>query len=223
MIPATDAAQALYPFRSIQWRWERIKDLYDRRSRPSRADDGFIHEGFRFYCDYHGSQDAVLSSPIGEGEEDGRSLSRRVEDRNQRIMRAHPCVWAALHLHASQDERRYAIEAMVLAGADVELIAGNVPCAPEIVHAYESLFYDVRSRMSARVFVYSELINKRRGQGGAGRSSPDYLWKWLAYEKGIETLFAYWSGGPMSRTMRDQFDTMHESQLRRDVAQRYCR
>lgn len=182
------------PGREPHWRWLRVLQIEKGGKKASRALDG--PEGFTWIrralrlkrrFDAAGGHESALFGLMHEDEN---------------------LLWA--HTIWSEERRptRWAIEALILAGAPNELIAERLGADPGVIEAYEAVFFNVRDRLEQPLYIINVVMGEAVARGVQERQY-DLLWKLFAYHGGIHTLDAV-----MQRAVKMQKPAGHE-----DVAQ----
>jgi hypothetical protein len=88
---------------------------------------------------------------------------------------------AAAHEIAEQDNpRRWELESRVLANQPVNEISARCGLLPEVIGTYEALFFDVRARLGAGIWITSTVIGDGLQRGFADHEVGP-LWRALAY------------------------------------------
>lgn len=163
------------PSREPHWRWLRVLQIDKGGRRASRAADGpagftWIRRALRLKrrFDAAGGRDTALFGLMHEDEN---------------LLWAH-AIWS--------DERkptRWAIEALILAGASDEFIAQRLGSDPGVIEAYEAVFFNVRERLDQPLYVVNVVLGEAVARGVQERQY-DLLWKLFAYHGGIHALDA---------------------------------
>jgi hypothetical protein len=156
------------PFRPPDWRWQRAGQLAGPGARPRRLDDDRVRRARSFR--------AALGKAGGDL-------------RDRRLARSHEDVHGAYRIHHGEPRRRGEIEARLLAGQSDEEIAGRVGVEPQVVEAYESLFFNVRDRLESSDWIAFSVFGERL-YGGFDAGDIDLAWKILAYHGGPVVLDA---------------------------------
>jgi hypothetical protein len=156
------------PSRPLDWRWRRAGLLLDPRARRLRRDDSWVARARRFR----------------------KALDRVGGDVSDlHVARLDQPVLGASLLAIGDRARRWELEARLLARqADAE-IADQFGVDPEVVAAYEALFYCVRDRIDCVDWVTFEAIGPRI-YAGFDPSDVEVAWKALAYHLGPVVLDA---------------------------------
>lgn len=175
--------QKFNPFRTPQWRYDRIADLvqhFPNVGRCSKRDDQYIRIGKAFY--------AALKKCA---DEEGR----------QKLYWDQPHLYHASQIHdraVLEPEIAGFIECRVLAAQSPEEIAQAVGCSPETVVWYERLFFDVRDRLEHRDWVTKHVFmaSYRRHSSTFARQNADSEHLILArpFLDATLKLFAYFGG-----------------------------
>ena len=154
------------PFRPVDWRWQRAKQLLERNSGPDRyLDDDLI-------CDARG-----FCAAVGK---------RKGENRLAKLANDYPDMFEAWQLSEQGDNElaHFEVEARLLADEPSGSIAAKVGMRPGAVDYYESWFFNVRDRLQSPGYITHTVIGKSI-QCGLSEREFDVLWK----------LYGYW-GGP---------------------------
>jgi hypothetical protein len=153
--------------RVVNWRWQLARELAENKGTffPKSIDKA-VQAGRRFWHLWTNCKN----------EADQNILARRM-----------PVVYQAFRLYQdSQRVSRNAVEALVLAGESPEGIAQKSGTSPEVVQAYEKLFFDVRDYLQSPDYIFNQAIGPRLR--GAGPWSYDIVWKFFGYVGGVVVL-----------------------------------
>lgn len=157
------------PFRKPTWRWQVAQHLADRND-PMQLpwSDPWIEQAVEYL------QCGLISAEALREEADP--------------------VWLPIHLaaylhNAGSGHLRHELEARLLTAADARQIAAMCGLAPELVEAYEALFFDVRDRLRHRSYIFHQVIGSRLYTGFDPNES-DVLWKLIAFQGGNVALDA---------------------------------
>jgi hypothetical protein len=147
-------------FRPTDWRWRRARWLVERgRSFSRRRDDDQTGRAVRYL----------------------RALGR---GHAAAAIRQFPDVHGARRLHDGGGPTRLLVEARLLARQTSVEVARLTGLAPEVVDAFEAMFFNCRDRLDARDWVLVQAID----HGGGGREEP---------RAALIRSFAYHGGPPV--------------------------
>ena len=164
-----------------EWRWNTICDLVDNGRAMNRAEkDVYMRRGYNFK-----QRDLTAVDTPGR-----RSLLRDYPD----IFHAH-----AMWVYPASE--KWIIEAAIMTRADNEKIAQFVGKTPEVIAAYEKLFYDIRAKLDNPGYVMSRVVMPSIIRGLHERDF-DLLLKSIAYVAGWDIFVSFMSGGPLTDTAR---------------------
>lgn len=104
-----------------------------------------------------------------------------------------PALEAALELRTNRAGERLFIEGMLLAGAESAYTASLVGCAPEDIHAYHDVFFDVKPRLHQPGWVVSKLFQGALYQNLNPRDRIAQMHR-IAWLGGVEIFEAYYTG-----------------------------
>lgn len=168
--------------RHRDWRWQIITELVSANKRlpMSFRKDKLMADAFGFWNAF---QKCVNSSTPSID-------TMKVED-------AYPDISAAYSIFSSNNVERFFIEALVLSGESVTDIGVDSGYSPRVIRVYESLFFDVRDKLSHKLYVMGTLLGPVFGHG-VSAGDYDHLWKAIGYFCGAETLRSLWKLGGMS-------------------------
>jgi hypothetical protein len=178
------------PFRTPDWRFERVLQMVDRFPNPGRStrrDDEYIKGLRQFILRYRNSDE----------------IGRR------RLINENPGLYFAwiIHERAEEDfETMTMIECRILAGQPDEEICDDAHTIPEAIHWYERLFFNVRDRLGAHDWILKHVLVpaiRRSREAAEARAGDGPVRVPLAEPMFDATLrwFAYFSG-------RHVFDAM---------------
>ena len=163
------------PRRATNWRWLRAMQIDSGGPRASRAIDG--PEGFTWI-------------------RRASRLKRRYEQAGNRpelmyrlIQYDRPLFWAHSIFLDDKAATRWAIEARILAGETDREIAERLGTDPEIIEAYEAVFFQVREMLNRRDYIVNVVMGEAVTRGLSERQF-DLLWKMFAYHGGSYVLDA---------------------------------
>ncbi|MEQ8667537.1 MAG: hypothetical protein RIC12_00095 [Pirellulales bacterium] len=118
------------PTRSPTWRWEFARQIVEAGRRGPRS-----------------SVESWLLEAVRYRREASRSCSP------EKLSARYPAVHAAQSIHHHEHARRSLLEAWILSGSDDAQIASESEASPEVIEAYEQLFFNVRDRLGASDFI----------------------------------------------------------------------
>lgn len=125
-----------------------------------------------------------------------------------------PVLCMAQEIYTRCDFLRWALEALVVSKMPPEEIAARIPGGTkELVQEYEAMFFDVRDRLSYRLWVMSTLLGAIL-QGGLN-TTPDSYWKAIAYFFGSAALEEYWQLGRLSPESAKGLDDVVQGVMRK--------
>lgn len=199
------------PFRSPQWRWQRATGICEgSQPRPTRKTDGAeSYKWIRKAAQFQQELEAC------NGQADEISLARR-----------RPAMYWAHHAWLdSANPAKWHIEAHLLGrGTDWD-VGFAVGVSPEIVQAYEAVFFNVREKLNHKGYILHSVIGPSI-QRGLSEREYDLLWKLYAYFNGPHMLDALaskfvnpgWASNPdmVSSTIQD--DAIGTLKLKADIA-----
>lgn len=146
---AYPSVESYDPERSPRWRYERAMQLTNvqvRRPTILERDDKWIRQ-FRLFLNRWREIEKTSRN------RDDMHIKREV------LRHQKPAMYYAFQAFLNQSSRTYwTIEARILAGqTDVE-IANSVDTQPDMVEAYEALFFDVRRRINKRDYICNKVL-----------------------------------------------------------------
>lgn len=119
-------------------------------------------------------------------------LGMTLED-TLKLQTKYPHMHTAYQIHTARDYFRYILEAMIVANVDQQEIAKEFGCSAEVVDIFEKVYFDVRTRLGAPLFIADELLGPLFSGDTSGSQDCDFLWKSVAYYCGIDILKSFWS------------------------------
>lgn len=182
------------PMRAPHWKWLRALHIDAGGTRASRTLDG--PDGFKWI------RRAIRlkrhHAAAGNRPEVLYSLARLDPD----------LFWA--HSIWSEDKQptRWEIEARILADETSENIANKVGCDAGVIDAYESVFFNVRDKLSNTAYIVNVVMADSVTKGLTERQY-DLLWKMFGYRGGTHVLDA----------MISRFSAIDKPQKPEDVSQ----
>ena len=163
------------PKRATNWRWQRAVQIDSGGPRASRAMDG--EDGFAWI-------------------RRASRLKRRYEQAGNRpdmmyrlVQYDRTMFWAHSLWMDEKAPTRWALEARILAGENNLEIAERLGTDPEIIEAYEAVFFQVREMLHRRDYVVNVVMAEAVTRGLSERQY-DLLWKMFAYHGGSHVLDA---------------------------------
>jgi hypothetical protein len=157
------------PFRPTDWRWQRAKAMRaaGRRSVSSRSDPW-----------------TARAASFQEAEAECRSDWDRLD-----LADDNPDLYDAVQMHESDARRgpRWEVEARILARQTPEEIGALLAMRPEVVEAYEKVFFHVTDRLDSRSWVLQSVMHKSIHSGISERDY-DLIWKLYGYTYGPRVL-----------------------------------
>jgi hypothetical protein len=161
------------PWRSPQWRW-------------LRADSIINNEG-------------PLTTPRRDGPDGYKWIRRAAQFKriyNQyaepymqcQLAMEMPAIFWAHHVWADDNgPTKWAIEAHILARETDKEIAWKIGSSPEVVAAYEAIFFNVREKLNYREYILNSVMSDSVTRGISERHY-DLLWKLFGYTGGPHVL-----------------------------------
>lgn len=116
--------------------------------------------------------------------------------------------WAHSIWAEDKQPTRWEIEARILAGETDEEIAKKVGCEPEVIGAYESVFFNVREKLINTAYIVNVVMAEAVTRGLTERQY-DLLWKMFGYRGGAHVLDA----------MISKFSAIEKPKKAEDVSQ----
>lgn len=178
------------PSRDPAWRWKRAQSIVNNTGLPTtRRRDGvlgykWINRAKTFLREYNECTTEVHKAALAE---------RR------------PAIFWAYRTWIEDSPRKASIEAQILARSDDYAIAFRAGMPPEVIEAYEALFFNVREKLNHRGYILHTVIGPALQQS---LTEKDYrvLWKVYGYFLGpyivdaLESKFSSptWCGTPES-------------------------
>ncbi len=149
------------PFRPTNWRWERARWLREHGKYSRKAcDDDLTHLAKKFQ-----TERARCSNDL-----DLMRLEQKL-----------PGVFHAAEIHAREErDVRWTIEAFLLSGTPIPVIAERSATSPEVIWWYEKLFFNVLPFLTARYYITNVVIGTAVHHGLNDREY-DLLWKLFGY------------------------------------------
>lgn len=167
-VPTSVHLQQGSPLRPPDWRWQKAKLLYDnRRPKSRRKDDNGVARAYEFI----------------------RNLASANTDIDHLNLADAWCsVYQAYAIWTDQTSyMRSELEARLLTGEGIELVAGRMGLDAPIVLEFESLFFNVLDRIQNPSWVVQRVIPKM-AQENLRESNLDTVWKIVAYSGGVHAL-----------------------------------
>lgn len=159
------------PSRVVDWRWQRACQwgedpcdaLKPRVRRDGRDGSKWINKAIRFKALYDETED----------DKDRACLSDQFP----------AMFWAHSIYQDDGNPQKYAIEAYILAREKDHEVGFRAGCAPEIVEAYEAVFFNVRDKLRHMSYIINVVLGDAIHRGLHDRRY-DLLWKLCAYQGG---------------------------------------
>lgn len=175
--------QKFNPFRTPNWRLDRVLQLVDNRPRPlpvsRRRDDRYIVEYRRFLLKWR---------------------SRTGDEERLDMFPENPGMFMAHFIYYHPDkEWRAMVDACLLAGMTDHEIGEHVGTLPEAIDAYEALFFNVRDRLTNQVWIVKTILgafSARQANANGTIDEGQYymLLKLFGYYGGPDVLMTLLSG-----------------------------
>ena len=146
------------PFRPVDWRWRRAVYLLENNPPVSpRRDDAWARAAVRFYQGLRQCQDEAAR----------QGLARRL-----------PAIFQAHALYAGPPSlARWHLEARLLTPESFGQVAAKCRTTPEVVEAYESLFFCIRDRLHVEgyiVFYMNPVLLSHSAAGFPGKTAAGW-------------------------------------------------
>ena len=152
------------PWRPPDWRWQRAWWRNQTRSRRGeRQDDDWTHRAMGYVKAIH--REACGYRPY----------------------RPDPELMQARQLTQQHDWHRAELESRILADQPVDQISSTMGVAPAVISVFESLFFDVRPRLSARAWIIYDVIGLRPW-GPVQPQDVAVTWQYYGFMYGVFTL-----------------------------------
>jgi hypothetical protein len=161
------------PKRVVHWRWLRaLAVATDPDCKTSRREDGPV--GYRW---------------IKRAANFKIALDRARTPHRQRVLRTKmPDLWWAYQLwNDDRDPARSEVEARILARCDNFEIGLACGIPPEVIDAYECVFFNVREKLNHSGYIGHQ-VSGPAVQRGLAEHEYDALWKLYAYFRGPQVL-----------------------------------
>jgi hypothetical protein len=173
------------PYRKPMWRWDRARQPGGNRlSVRFQVEDEWVERARRYLTD-------GLPTPKG-----GRR-PRKSSD---------PAIQAAASVNDKGGQRKWRLEALVLADEPGVFIAKQCRLTAEAVVAYEALFFDVRDHLAARDWIVGRVLESL-APDRLREESPASLWRCAAYFGGapiLEMVIAVTTNRPLPAWSRER-------------------
>lgn len=154
------------PFRHVNWRWQRAQAVHDGAGLPpSRRRDGT--DGFKWI-----NKALIFLEELAEARTDAQRAL--LAERRPEIF------WAYWTYNMQQNPMRHLIEAHLLARSTDYNIGFRCNMAPNIIEAYEALFFNVREKIQHRSYILECVLGPAIHRGLSEREY-DLLWKLYGY------------------------------------------
>lgn len=141
--PARRGYTVIDPFRRTEWRFNRVIAMCDRVPTPGRCtprDDEYVRRARNFLLRYRAFD----------------------EDRREELRYEDEDLYAAFDVYrkkADQEgDQAFTLESRILSGQTDEQIAEHYSFGPRTVDYYESLFFNVRDRMTRRDWMTTQVL-----------------------------------------------------------------
>ena len=194
--------------RMPSWRWELVMTLRDGGSRPSRSQGKMVARAFRYFDRY--------AKLVSHAERQSSPEVAELRKQYRVLMRNYPHIALAHQMFVRGDTERFAIEALVCAGAGPDYIAKNLPAQVDLVDTYEKLFFDIRDRLTAQIFMINQVLMPSLVKGNFA-TQHDFVWKSIAYHLGVEALMGYISGGRIDKGILEQWHETIQTEMAKDA------
>ena len=182
------------PRRPVDWRWIKARQMHTNgRKRGGRFTDVLVSKLIVYLNDkYKGKDSEELASK-------------------------HPYFYEVDSIYSDCDVERWMLEGLIISGEDQEDIASDFGLTKEIVQLYEALIFDVRNRLSQKMFIMGQVLNTATS-GEFDDSDKDKWWKVLGYhgwknELGSAIIRAEWDYAELPTTVKDWYHSVVDSAL----------
>lgn len=163
------------PRRATNWRWLRAVQIDGGGLRANRAVDG--PEGFKWI------RRALRLKRRYDEAGNRPELTYRLVQYDRSLFWAHS-IWMD-----DKAPTRWAIEARILAGESDLEIAERLGTSPDVIEAYEAVFFQVREMLHRRDYIVNVVMGEAVARGVSERQY-DLLWKMFGYHGGPHVLDA---------------------------------
>lgn len=199
--------RASNPERPPNWRWQRANIIFQ-----NKAQGGFIGE------------EQIICDTIEFLRHRKKTTSYEKSSGN------YPVLFEVNRLVAGVSASKWLIEALILGDVAPEAIAekigwGTDPFWVSVIKAYETMCFDVRSRIKSDFYVLTNIIGMPDGTIG---KSEERVWKalsWIGMRKKLGTALvdAYINIDAMPETSRKWFEKFVDNQITRKAARSLLR
>lgn len=188
------------PLRPRDWRWKRAQ-LIAHKDKPSYAafDDEHVKRAVKYLRARNQLDAQIRAGRISDP--DAAAYAR---------LGAWGDIRSADNIWTSSKFMRWAIEALVLTGMSCAEMAAAIGCSTDVVEAFETYFYDVRSRHGTQLYILNELLSPALTTGATVQDC-DFYWKGLAYWCGADVLKSYWTYNKLPDETRKKLIELFES------------
>jgi hypothetical protein len=175
------------------WRWQYAAVLRDSGRRPHPTDDDWIRLATRFL--------------------EAKQVCPATRSGVEYLRRRFPGLHEAWRIYSvvknDRLDQRWALEAYLCSGADLDAIAERIREHRDTVTMYAHLFFDVLGKQHLRTYMLNDVIGRSIHYGLTDREY-DLLWKLLGFLKGPMFLdcFLLHDGEPMTMTSYAQMSAV---------------
>lgn len=186
--------------RPVDARWTRALYIHETGDTLTAKDDTWVRQALSY----------LKRMKLAKAGPDVAASTRRA-------VTAFPIIHAAEEIKAESRLVRWLLEAMTLANEPRHVMAQATALPSAVVEAYENLFYDVRDRLQADVFIMSSIMPPGMVRTGVPTFDVDVTYKLLAYRGGCKTLLAYAGFGELTPAAQTVIDATIHSNMRRSA------
>jgi hypothetical protein len=166
---------------SVSWRWDLISSLVEQKKDLTRTHaDPLLRKGYFFFRRYIKASDTT---------------------QHMLLMQDYRDLYEAYATFMDWRSERWLIEAAVCADVPSREIAEFVGLRTAVVDLYESIFFDIRPKLSARGYVLNRIFLPAVQRGLLERDH-DLMYKSLAYFSGWDICREFMAGGILSEKAR---------------------
>jgi hypothetical protein len=174
--------------RPLAWRWLQAHSILAEGGRLAGAEDDRVRSAVCFL----------------------QALGRCQDDASRaRVQQRYPALTAARALYdALESFERWHLEARLLAGEDIVLIAAKCGLPLEVIRSYHDLFFAINERLQARDYLYHTVIGPKAREG-LSESDREVLLKLFALSGGplaVDALIDYFQAPPPAAPQLDGLD-----------------
>jgi len=165
-------------FRDTDWRYWRAQQVRETKQNCT-YDDKWVCRLVKYY---------TARDEYWKASAPGTSARQRY---NRKLRTRFNDIHAAVNLYENDNRAKMLTEAALMdPKRSIADLAARLGCSGQMLQAYESLFFDIRTRLRNVLFIKGTVLHVLIAKGSAA-ADIDQLWKAMGFAYGVDILLSY--------------------------------